>query len=290
MNTTCDCCGTRSATEIWTKDGYRLVRCDGCGLVYVANPPTEAQLQALYSFASGYHQELEQSEEEIARHRGEAQANMRTLALSARPGTVLDVGCSTGLFLLEAKKAGWDVQGLEYSPDSAKIAREKHGLPVQQGALLAGRYPSNSFDVVTMWDVIEHLPSPSAALDVVVDVLKPGGLFIAKTPNVDGLYPAMSLKVAGKAGFWGHPEPPGHLFQFSEKTLGNLLTRKGLEVVRAHQQTIPVAYSFGTPRQWFRSAKWLAYTMVFAPMVVLGPFAGRGDAVTVVARKPGVGG
>ena len=285
MNTKCDICGSSSCTEIWAKDGYRLVRCTECALVYVANPPTTEQLQKLYSFGSGYHQELVESDAEIARHMDEARVNLDTLSQSAHSGTLLDIGCSTGLFLLKAQRAGWDVRGLEYSPDSAKIAREQHGLIVEQGALTNGRYASNSFDVVTMWDVIEHLPSPNAALDVVMDILKPGGLFIAKTPNVDGLYPAASLLVAGKIGFWGHPEPPGHLFQFSEDTLGKLLTRKGFTIERVFQQRISITYSFGRFRQWFRSFKWLGYTSIFAPMVAVGPFVRRGDAITMVARK-----
>lgn len=285
MNTKCDVCGSSSHTEIWTKDGYRLVRCSGCSLIYVANPPTAEQLQRLYSFAAGYHHEMGQSDAKITRHTGEARANLRTLSQSTRPGMLLDVGCSTGLFLLEAQQAGWDAHGLEYSPDSARIARERHGLQVEQGALMKGKFAANSFDVVTMWDVIEHLPSPNAALEVVMDILKPGGLFIAKTPNVDGLYPASSLLIAGKVGFWGHPEPPGHLYQFSAYTLRKLLTRKGFAIERVYQQTIPISYSFGSFRQWFRSFKWLAYTGLFAPMVVLGPFVGRGDAITMVARK-----
>ena len=285
MNTKCDVCGGLVSTEIWVKDSYRLVRCAGCGLVYVANPPTAEQLQQLYSFESGYHQELVKSDRDIAQHEGEARANLDSLVKSAKPGLLLDVGCSTGLFLLEAQRVGWQVRGLEYSPDSARIAREQNKLDVAQGALVKGKYAPESFDVVTMWDVIEHLPSPSAAMDVVMEILKPGGLFIAKTPNVDGLYPKASLSVAGKVGFWGHPEPPGHLYQFSTKTLAKLFTDKGLEVDKVYQQRIPVAYSFGTVQQWFRSLRWMAYTTIFAPMVVVGPLVGRGDAITMVARK-----
>lgn len=283
----CDLCGSASNKPLWTKDGYRLVRCSGCSLVYMANPPSASELKDLYSFSSGYHAGLVQSELEIARHLGEARANLRILERNASsPGVLLDVGCSTGLFLDVARRSGWDARGLEYSPDSGRVARERHQLQVDEGALLHGRYPAASFDVVTMWDVIEHIPSPSAAVDVVFDILKPGGLFLAKTPNVGGLYPSASLAVAEAIGFWGHPEPPGHLFQFSTATLADLVQRKGFKVQRVHHQRIPIAYSFGTVSQWFRSAKWLAYVSIFAPMALAGPVFGLGDTVTVVAQKP----
>ena len=285
MKTKCDICSSSSFSEIWTKEGYQLVRCHDCDLVFVVNPPSNQQLQQLYSFASGYHEALVQCNYEIERHTAEAKANLRTLSQATSPGALLDVGCSTGLFLLEAQQSGWRVRGLEYSPDSAKIAKEVHHLEVTQGALAMGAFPANSFDVVTMWDVIEHLPSPNAALDVVMDILKPGGLFIAKTPNVDGLYPAMSLLIAGKVGFWGHPEPPGHLYQFSVNTLGKLLAQKGFIIERVYHQMIPIAYSFGTFRQWCRSFKWLAYSCVFVPMAILGRLMRRGDAFSMVARK-----
>lgn len=285
MKIKCDVCSNSSQSEIWTKEGYQLVRCDSCGLVFIANPPSTEQLEKLYSFANGYHQGLVQSDAEILRHEDEARANMRILTKHARPGLLLDIGCSTGLFLLEAQRGGWRVCGLEYSTDSAKIAQESHRLEVAQGALVKGQYPANYFDVVTMWDVIEHLPSPSAALDEVMEILKPGGLFIAKTPNVDGLYPALSLRVAGKVGFWGHPEPPGHLYQFSVTTLGNLLIQKGFSIEHAHHHAIPIVYSFGTLKQWCRSLKWLAYSCVFAPTVILGPLINRGDVITMIARK-----
>jgi 2-polyprenyl-3-methyl-5-hydroxy-6-metoxy-1,4-benzoquinol methylase len=285
MITKCDVCGHNSPKKIWVKNDYQLMRCGGCGLIYVANPPTSEQLEKLYSFDSGYHKVLVKNETEIARHVGEAQSNLSTLSKCSKPAKVLDVGCSTGLFLIEAQSAGWAVTGLEYSADSARVAREQNHLNVKQGALQLGMFPPASFDVVTMWDVIEHLPSPNAALEVVLDVLKPGGIFVAKTPNANGLYPVASLAVANTVGFWGHAEPPGHLYQFSEKTLSDLFVRKGFTVKHVFHGRIPIAYSFGTVREWFRSLKWLAYTIAFAPLAALGPYLGRGDDMTIVAIK-----
>jgi 2-polyprenyl-3-methyl-5-hydroxy-6-metoxy-1,4-benzoquinol methylase len=283
----CNLCGNFPRTLVWIKESYRLVRCDTCGLLYVENPPSQAELKTHYSFESGYHLGLAEDAATVATHAREARRNLRVLSQSAPPGRLLDVGCSTGLFLGVARESGWNIHGLEYSADSAQIARSRLGTDVvDQGELLPGRFAPASFDVVTMWDVIEHMPDPRSALRVVHEILKPGGLYIAKTPNADGIYPRASLAVASKVGYWGHPEPPGHLYQFSIETFGRMLLATGFETQRVYQQRIPLAYSFGNLRGWFRSLKWLIYSCGFAPLSLAGPYFNSGDAFSVVARKP----
>jgi SAM-dependent methyltransferase len=263
------------------------VRCDNCGLLYVNNPPTDTEREKSYSFEEGYHSQLASAPETIAFHRAEAKKNLSMLDKQACKGTLLDIGCSTGLFLKNARESGWKVNGLEYSQDSAKVAREKFGLDVKQGELNSESYPRDSFDVVTMWDVIEHVPSPRRTLDLVREILSPNGLVVLKTPNADGLYPKASLKIAHRLDFWGHPEPPGHLFQFSAKTLSRLLDISGFDVIKVYHDRIPIRYSFGSPREWCRSMKWLAYCLGFVPIAMIGPWIQQGDDITIVARKRG---
>lgn len=282
---TCNLCGGASQDFVFQKEGFDLVRCKSCGLLYVLNPPSNAERESSYSFQSGYHTELARHAALIAQHAAEAEANIRLLARHARPGRLLDVGCSTGLFLSAARTRGWTVRGLEYSQDSARVAREENHLPVDQGELRFGTYPKGSFDAVTMWDVIEHLPDPRQAIGIVREILAQDGLIILKTPNADGLFPKASLAVARKLDFWRHPEPPGHLYQFSEATLSRLLENEEFDVVRIYHRRIPIQYSFGYLRDWSRSAKWLAYCMAFAPLAALGPYLRRGDDITAVARR-----
>lgn len=282
----CNLCGGASAVPLFSKDGFDLVRCAGCELVFVGNPPRNDELQKLYSFEHGYQKELVEDPISTGFHREEAVRNLALLQNHARPGRLLDVGCSTGLFLSAARQAGWQARGVEYSADSSRVAREVYGQDVVTGALEPGMFEPGSFDVVTFWDVIEHVPDPVHTLGVAAQLLAPGGLMVLKTPNVDGLYPKASLALAHRLGFWGHPEPPGHLFQFSEKTLGRLAARAGLQPRTTVHQRIPLSYSFGAPREWLRSAKWAAYCAVFLPMAVAGPWLGRGDDIALVAAKP----
>ena len=282
----CNLCRGERFAHIVTEDGFEVVSCVGCGLVFVANPPDDDERAKLYSFASGYHQALSDHDRTMAWHAREADANLAVLRRHVRAGRLLDIGCSTGLFLNAARNAGWPGQGLEYSPDSSRIAVERYALDVRCGELRPGLYPPGSFDVITLWDVIEHLPDPNATIALLHDALAPGGWLVLKTPNVDGLYPRLSRRLAGRLNFWGHVEPPGHLFQFSAMTLGRMVREAGLEVVAVHQQRIPISYSFGDFKDWFRSFKWAAYCAAFIPLAVVGPWLHQGDDMVLVARKP----
>jgi SAM-dependent methyltransferase len=281
----CNACASPTSKALLQKDGYDLVRCADCGLISVANPPTDEQRAKLYSFDAGYHASLVDDAASKAFHEREAALNLRVLRRFASDGRLLDIGCSTGLFLRAARDMGWTGQGLEYSPDSSRIAREQHQLDVKTGELRADTYPAGSFDVVTLWDVIEHVPDPYATLVQVHRILADGGQLLLKTPNADGLYPRLSLRLAGRLGFWGHAEPPGHLFQFSVASLSRLAERAGFRVVEVCHQRIPLRYSFGSPRGWFRSAKWAAYCAMFMPMAWLGPWLRQGDDQVLVLKK-----
>ena len=281
----CNACGEMGSEPLLRKDGYQLMRCGVCGLISVADPPNDDERSKLYSFDTGYHASLVDDAASVAFHEREASLNLRVLSRFASGGRLLDVGCSTGLFLRAARAIGWDGQGLEYSPDSSRIAREQHHLEVKTGELQAGTYAPASFDVVTMWDVIEHVPDPYATLIQIHRILDEDGQVLLKTPNADGLFPRLSLRLAGRLGFWGHAEPPGHLFQFSVATLSRLAERAGFRVVGVCHQRIPIDYSFGTPRNWFRSAKWAAYCALFIPLAWLGPWLRQGDDQVLVLKK-----
>lgn len=281
----CNACGNRRLTPLLRKDGYDLARCAQCGLICVSNPPTDEERSRLYSFDAGYHASLVDDAASVAFHEREAALNLRALRSFAGSGRLLDIGCSTGLFLRALRDIGWVGQGLEYSPDSSRIAREQHGLDVKTGELRPDTYAAGSFDIVTMWDVIEHVPDPCATLVQIHRILADDGQVLLKTPNADGLYPRVSLRLANRLGFWGHAEPPGHLFQFSVASLSTLAGRAGFRVVAVRHQRIPIGYSFGSWRGWFRSVKWAAYCALFMPMAWLGPWLGQGDDQVLVLKK-----
>jgi len=284
----CSLCGGPELRPLFCKRGYELVRCTGCELVFVSNPPEPDRVEALYTDAAYHGELLDPRHPVFARMKKIARQHVRMLKRTvAEPQGVrlLDIGCSSGLFLAEARAVGFTVSGAELSPDTAAFARSHFGLDVHAGDWRTAGYADASFDVITLFDVIEHLADPLAELRAIRRLLKPGGILLQSTPDIDGLFPRLSYRLAHRLGYWPHPEPPHHLFQFSRKTLTRMTIKAGYEVARADQTRIGLDYSFGTPQSWRLSPKLLGYALLFAPTAVLGPWIGMGDWLYLAARR-----
>ncbi len=145
------------------------------------------------------------------------------------PGRILDVGCAMGFFLVDARKAGWEVTGIEISEYSSACARKRFKLNILTGELgdlvRKNEIETGSFDVVTIWDTLEHVQDPSGLLKAVNQVLKEEGLLFISTLNIDSLV----SKADGKD--WHFFAPPMHLFYFSERTLKGFLRKAGFKVI-----------------------------------------------------------
>jgi SAM-dependent methyltransferase len=278
------CSGARNSL-IFEKDGYELVRCQTCALVYVANLPPDSDVTSIYSFSSGYHIELaDRDASAIAAHSRTAGRYLRLLAAHRHPGRILDVGCSVGIFLEAARAGGWEAYGVELSDDTAAAARAR-GLDVVTGTLANARFPAENFDAVTFWDVLEHLRDPVPTLFLANKLLVQDGILALSTPNVGGIFPRVSLRVAPLTRVWRHPEPPYHLVQFSKETIEHALRLAGFEILETIDRRIPLSYTFGTFQRLIRSPKRLAYAAAFAPLALIGPMFSSGDEIEIVAQK-----
>jgi 2-polyprenyl-3-methyl-5-hydroxy-6-metoxy-1,4-benzoquinol methylase len=283
----CNLCDATRAREIFVKNGFSLVQCRSCGLVYVDDPPAADELRRLYSFDAGYHTTcVGDKSADTALHRRSAREYYDLLSRYKSGGSLLDVGCSTGFFLRVARDQGWETCGLEISPDTASLARDRYGLDVLTGTLEETTFPANRFDAVTLWDVIEHVQDPVTTMSIVHRILKDDGLVAFLTPNVGGLFPRAAYAAARIIDYWPHPEPPHHLFQFSKTTARRLVTRTGFTVRQVVDKRIPLAYTFGGLKGLLRSPRQLAYATCFAPIAALGPLVGAGDSMIVIAQKP----
>jgi 2-polyprenyl-3-methyl-5-hydroxy-6-metoxy-1,4-benzoquinol methylase len=280
----CRLCGHSQSKRLCRKNGFELARCASCELVFVANPPRSEQLSSFYSFDHGYQAHFAGAQSD-ARAESTARRHLGDLHRHKHAGRVLDVGCSAGIFLKAARAAGWEVCGVELSEDTASIARQRFGLDVRRGALSENTFAPASFDAVTLWDVVEHLPDPVPVLRIARAILKDDGVLMIETPNVEGLFPRLSYRAASDGRYWRHPEPPAHLFQFSKKTLRRALQAAGLRAIEIADRRIPLFYSFGRPGVLVRSPKSLAYALAFAPFAALGPLVGQGDSMVAAAVK-----
>jgi SAM-dependent methyltransferase len=283
----CNLCGERASHAVFSTKGYDLVECAGCRLAYIANPPDDDELVRIYSGDTGYHAALKDPvSRQWATSLRTAEAHMEFMRQVPGKGRLLDVGCSTGQFLNLAREAGHEVSGIEFSDESRAFACSHFGLSVEPGRVQDSCHEPGSLDIVTMFDVIEHVRDPLSDMAGVMRLLKPGGWFVLSTPNIDGLFPRLSRKLAGTLDYWPHPEPPFHLYQFSIGTLSAMLGKGGFEPGPVSHRRIPLGYTFGSLSTLARSPKRAGYAALFAPTALLGPCIGQGDWFYLAARKP----
>ena len=285
--TACVVCGGSRSEPYFEKGGFRLARCQDCGLVAVENPPSDDELERFYSFAAGYGVESRDDEREILRLTRLAEHHVRQLSRFVSPrGRLLDVGCGAGFFLGAARDGGWSVEGVELNVDTAEVA-ERRGFPVHRGRLEDVRLPDGTFEVLTFWDVLEHVRDPVATVAEARRILAANGVLALSTPNLGGLFPVVSRPWGAATGYWTHPEPPAHLFQFSRRTVCELLSRGGFEVLGTLNDRSPLKYTLspGGYRRLVESPLRGAYAAIFALPLLVGPLVRAGDEITVVARK-----
>jgi len=187
----CTLCGEESPPQeraIFKKFRFPYVRCPSCGLIYPSIRPKRNYIENLYTsgrFAKA-HKELYLPSAEY-RMKTIFRERVKELIMPRVPkGRLLDIGCSSGHFLKVAHAHGFDVHGMELNPEMVRFATEELGLPnIKADVLTENTYPENYFDVITVWDVLEHVPDPGEILVQAFRTLKPGGWIFGYTENVD---------------------------------------------------------------------------------------------------------
>lgn len=207
---------------------FTLVRCRNCGLIYQNPQLTPEEL------APHYPQEYDPYARDISeepspfrrldRRHNQARKAGRIIKYHSNPGEILDVGCATGLFLQTMKERGWKTTGVEPNTFASEYARRTFDLDVVTGTLQEAGLPDRRFDVVTMWDVLEHVPDPRATLAEVARIIKPGGLFVASVPNPT----CIEARLFGDA--WVGWDRPRHLYLFTPSVLRRYYEDAGLRL------------------------------------------------------------
>ncbi len=220
--THCPFCSLPRRRIILTTDGMDLVKCRGCGLIYLKDVPDERVLYEDYHECTGFdpgdysvnsvHPNLkalwhinQQRIEVITRHRNS--------------GALLDMGCGSGAFMLTAKKAGFDVFGIDVSEKAARFAREELNLNVTSKNIneLTGQ-----FNVITLWHVLEHFLNPVAELVKIHNKLCTDGVLIGEVPN----WNSIKFQLSGKKWKGGN-HPLYHRSFFSSQTLRKTILKAG---------------------------------------------------------------
>ena len=316
----CGLCGSRNVHFLWhaTDKKFRGAgrfaywRCAGCGLVSLHPRLTEKELAPYYpdyvtavQRGHNFRQRLKRMVAEdwygYGTDRPAVTGWLRKTAtfplrrlLSQLPrrrpgGRVLDIGCGSGGYLAFLGDLGWACEGIEQGPNSRLYAQQRLGLTVHADLGQLQAFPDRYFDVVTMWHVIEHLGDAFEILPAVHRVLKPGGLLMLRTPNVES-WEARLFK-----GRWYGVDAPRHVHLFSPGALKRCLARAGFVVTDVHYQYHPVDCSRSClyameDAGWGRCSRFLArwafpLESLLAVCAPLRRAFGRGGAVHVTASK-----
>jgi 2-polyprenyl-3-methyl-5-hydroxy-6-metoxy-1,4-benzoquinol methylase len=143
-----------------------------------------------------------------------------------RRGRLLDIGCGRGLFLHTMRGRGWEVKGVEFSEDTARSVIETYGIDVRAGSPEGWGFCAESFDVITISHVLEHVEKPVEMINECRRILQKNGLLVIAVPNIS------SLQAAAGKGAWFQLDLPYHLSHFSEEGLAELLKKNFYKIVK----------------------------------------------------------
>jgi 2-polyprenyl-3-methyl-5-hydroxy-6-metoxy-1,4-benzoquinol methylase len=255
-----------------------LLRCAACGqLVNQCSEAAYRDALAKWDTAAGTLPDARSVRRHARVSRRRLQTLHAVLGREAAGTKLLDVGCSSGAFLMAARELGLDAEGVEISPEAAEAAR-KADFRVHTGLLEDARYPAESFDAVALIELLEHLRDPRALLAECRRILRPGGVLMATTPNgaswtagaMGARWDVFSLRGMG-----------GHVSFFNPGSLRLLAERAGFEVARLETRQVRLAEKGQCPAPIYRLAKVLA-----SALDVPARLAGAGHNLTLYARRP----
>lgn len=226
----CPLCSSQDYA-VWHEDYFRVVKCDKCGLHYT-NPRTACgELTAQYSSIDYSHGPLgylfHPENEFWPQQMEEFQRAVRRLKKVKPKGKLLDIGCLFGGLLLAARAKGYEVSGVEVSHQAVEYASKKFGLNIFGGTIFEANFPGSAFDIITMTDVLDHVPKPLMVLQEVHRILKPGGVALIQAPDFE----SHRFRTMGT----GAPEIlPGHLVYFTRSTMAAALEKSGFRSITVY--------------------------------------------------------
>ncbi|HYC56928.1 MAG TPA: class I SAM-dependent methyltransferase [Candidatus Binatia bacterium] len=286
----CNLCGSRSH-RLFHDQGYRrVVECEVCGLVFVEPMPTAEEKAEIERLA--YESDLLPEVADFFRncHRDfqddpviESFRNGLTwMGMHRTPGRLLDVGPGTGIFLyLASRDFGWEPNGVDICDESARKAREEFGITLGVGDFNTYAWEPESFDAVTMLDMLEHTIDPLASLRRAYELLEPGGVLYVVVPNQHCLMTVIldqyiRLGLPGSHFFQERLYVQPHVYYFNPHTLRRIIEHAGFETVGIRSGNVYLGR--------YRLPLWMRIPMEI--VLQAGMIVGMGAKVLALARKP----
>lgn len=244
-NGACDLCGGGHFDLMFTgrdrlfgiEGEFPVVRCQDCGLVFVQPRPSYEEMARfypqddydLYNKAAGL---KDRGMDELGRLLGPRKGRIDKYR---DHGRLLDIGFGDGSFLYFMKQCGWDVAGVDFNEKMVELVRDELGIEAVTGQLEDAGYPDDSFDVVTLWGVLEHVQSPSRTIEEISRITGEGALLVIYTQN------AAAPEARWLGEDWFIYEVPRHLYDFTEDSMAKLLAQSGFCIAETVYET-PLYY------------------------------------------------
>lgn len=224
----CPLCNSQNSTHylslkdyFLSQEEFEIVRCNDCGLLYTNPRPEASKLQTYYD-SKEYFSHQENSSGLIPRiyefvKSFNLKRKLKIATTGKSVGKILDIGCGTGDFLLKAKQNNWEVSALEPNDHAREIASKRLNVPIIRPEEISG-LPDSSFDVITMWHVLEHVEGLQEEARQLNRLLKPNGRLVIAVPNYQS-YDALYYKDK-----WAAWDVPRHLSHFDKSSMTKVFT------------------------------------------------------------------
>jgi spore maturation protein CgeB len=278
----CPICG-QASRFFCHKGPFDLYRCGNCFLIFLWPVPDASGIYGTDYFSGatlGYgYADYDNDKKAMA---GSFARYLAEIEKFAKGKSMLDIGAATGFFMGEARTKGWAVSGVEISEHASSAGRIR-GFDIKTGILENADFCNSSFNVITMWDVLEHIPDPSRTIAKIYALLAVGGILAINTPdNLSTCARMMGCR-------WHLIVPPEHIFLFNRKALELLLKQNGFEILAIKK----IGKSFSLPYLLHIAGNWLK----IPTLGKIGDFFEKGllrkiaiplnlrDNIFVIARK-----
>jgi 2-polyprenyl-3-methyl-5-hydroxy-6-metoxy-1,4-benzoquinol methylase len=230
----CPMCGSERFATAFEEPPYSVRRCGACGVGWVSPRLDERGLAGIYQ-ADSYWRSESPKTLGYSDYRADEKLYLDSfrkrlsfvLKNGPRGGRALDVGFAAGFCMAVLRERGFEVHGVEVSETIGSHARDHFGFDsVHFGTLDSSPFPDGHFDLITMWDVVEHVVDPQALLEKARRLLKPGGLIVLETQDIDSRF----ARALGPR--WHHYKHAEHIYHFTPPAATALLERAGFRVER----------------------------------------------------------
>ncbi|MEW6418480.1 MAG: class I SAM-dependent methyltransferase [Nitrospirota bacterium] len=225
----CNICQSEDIDNFLKKNYWEFGYCRNCGIVFLKNIPSDEDIKNIYNnfyFKDGQKFPTEGFKLDNNPAYINAKKRLKIIReIGPERGRLLDIGCGTGIFLKIASFF-YESIGFDISRCATELAVKNLGVKAICGTIFDIDFRSQLFDVITMWDVIEHLKDPNNYIEKVSQIIRPGGLLVLSTGNIKSLMFRIQKKN------WHLLTPPQHLFYFSPQTISVLLKNHGFKIIK----------------------------------------------------------